>query len=568
MLAVVKVYREKKLSEAEIRRNALKLTLSSNARKIPFKVLLKYIIAVIFGVNLFRAFNIRYYNQTGDAAGFVDVLANPGGMSTLHFAYGDGLVNLRSLVSLGNNFICPDSLSFGGNDFNFYNFHAYLIGYVTRHFSFLTNNPVTFSLGLLALSITAGLVFIYNYFRSNNVGLPIAISFIFIVLLNPIFFMGLSWNPYVNRLIFGPSIFVILKLFNKRLLSRAEYYQVIFAMTLCVLISERSSLFIGLSVLGSMYIRRNYLKKMNVFDFFLLVLSIAAISWYVLWSSKITTNKDYSTPSFGLMIDNFNSAMTGKRLEALSTFLLVLLPLFLIMIQNKKLILLAAVLLAPSIIISEQVSYLNSFYAHYQSDFFAIIVAFAAVSLVEIHKLRIRVPVMIGILFISIFSFIVYNQSIYSKFTQPQLSLSESSTKYFQEVTNSLGLYFLPNNSERIRMYKESKKLENDFFLKVATPVKKSKDFISAPEEFMPALIGVGAVNVNYFPVGVGKDKYVVAPYTSQDATLPDVSIYGVVPVELQSIWSSCIQSILEDQYRIKTIQIINGRKAILFEKD
>ena len=159
---MVRVYREKKLSESEIRRNALKKAISRCAKKIPFKSLLKYLVTAIFGINLFRAFYLRYYSQTGDAAGFVDVLANPGQASTLHFAYGDGLVNLRSLVSLGNNFICPDSLSFGGNDVNFYNYHAYLIGYVTRHFNFLTNNPVTFSLSLLALSISAGLFFIYS----------------------------------------------------------------------------------------------------------------------------------------------------------------------------------------------------------------------------------------------------------------------------------------------------------------------------------------------------------------------------------------------------------------------
>lgn len=563
---MVKVYREKKLSEAEIRRNALKLAILNYAKKIPFKALLKYFVAAIFGINFFRALHLRYYSQTGDAAGFVDVLANPGQASTLHFAYGDGLVNLRHLVSLGNNFVCPDSLSFGGNDFNFYNFHAYLIGYITRHFSFLTNNPVTFSLSLLALSISAGLVFIYNYLRSNGVGLIISITFIVVILLNPMFFMGLSWNPYVNRLIFGPSIFVILKLFNKRLLSRVEYFQVIFAMSLCVLISERSSLFIGLAVLGTMFIRRSFLKNMNAFDFFLLAFSIAAIFWYVLWSSKITTNKDYTRPSLSLMVDNFSSAMTGSRLVALSTFLLVLLPFLTLIIQNKKLFLLAAVLLAPSIIINDQVSYLNSFYAHYQSDFFAIIVAFSAVCLVDVLKLRIKIPLIVGILIVSIFSFVVYNQSIYSKFSKPQLSFSASSTRFFQEVTKSLGFFFLPNNSEGVRLEIENKKKENDFFLKVALPVKNSREFISAPEEFMPALIGVGAVNVDYFPVGVGKNKYVIAPYPAQDSILPDVSIYGAVPVELRGTWSSCIQSILEDQYYIKSLQIVNGRKAILFE--
>jgi len=564
---VVKVYREKKLSEAEIRRNAIKLAISSQAKKVPLKTLLKYLVAAIFGINLFRAFSLRYYSQTGDAAGFVDVLANPGQASTLHFAYGDGLVNLRNLVSLGNNFICPDSLSFGGNNFDFYNFHAYLIGYVTRHFSFLANNPVTFSMSLLALSITTGLLFIYNHLRSNGVGLFIALTFIVVILINPIFFMGLSWNPYVNRLIFGPSIFIILKLFNKRLLNRTEYWQVIFAMILCVLISERSSLFIGLAVLGTMLIRRSIFERMNTFDFFLLAFSIAAIFWYVFWSSKITTNKDYTRPSLNLMVDNFSSAMTGSRLVALSTFLLVLLPFLTLIVQNKKLILLTSFLLAPSIIINDQVSYLNSFYAHYQSDFFAIIVAFSAVCLVDALRLRIKIPLTAGILLIWVFSFVVYNQSIYSKFTQPQLSYTASSTQYFQEVTNSLGLYFLPNNSERIRLYIENKRKENLFFQNVALPAKGSREFVSAPEEFMPALIGVGAVNIDYFPVGVGKNKYVIAPYTELASKLPDVSIYGVVPAEYRDKWSSCIQSILEDQYYIKTLQTVNGRKAILFER-
>lgn len=567
ILSVVKVYREKKLSQAEIRRNARNLALSRFVKKVPYGTLLKYLIAVIFGTNLFRAFYTRYYTQTGDAAGFVDVLANPGNSSNLHFAYGDGLVNLRSLISLGNNFVCQDSLSFGGKDFDFYYFHAYLIGYVTRHFGFLSNSPVTFSLSLLALSVTAGLVFIYNHLRNNGVSLPITLTFIVVILINPMFFMGLSWNPYVNRLIFGPSIYVLLKLLNKKLLTRTEYIKVIIAMTLCVLISERSSLFIGIAVFGSMIIRCATLRKIHPFDYFLLAYSCGAIYWYILWSSQITTNKDYSRPSLGLMIDNFTSAMIGERLAAMSTFFLVLLPFLLLIIQNIKLFLLAAVLLAPSIVINDQVGYLNSYYAHYQSDFFAIIVAFAAVCLVNVRRLRIKNPIVIGLLFISVFSTVMYNQSVYSKFAGPQESFSVTSTRYFQEVSNSLGFYFLPNNSEKVKSYLENKKIENDFFMNVALPVKNSSEFISAPEEFMPALIAVGAVNVDYFPVGVGKNKYVIAPYLSQDSLSPDVSIYGVVPVELQKTWSSCIRSILQEQYRVKNVQVVNGRKAILFER-
>jgi hypothetical protein len=252
---------------------------------------------------------------------------------------------------------------------------------------------------------------------------------------------------------------------------------------------------------------------------------------------------------------------------ALSTVLWVLLPFLILRVKNKKLSLLTSILLLPSIIINDQVSYLNSFYAHYQSDFFAIVVAFSAVCLVDALRLRIKIPLTAGILLIWIFTFTVYEQSVYSKFSQPQLSYSAASSKFMQEVTNSLGLYFLPNSSEQIKMYIENKRKENIFFQNVASPVKDLREFISAPEEFMPALIGVGAVHVDYFPVGVGKDKYVIAPYTELNSKLPDVSIYGVVPVVFRGKWSSCIQSILEDKYYIKKLQTVNGRKAILFER-
>jgi hypothetical protein len=72
---------------------------------------------------------------------------------------------------------------------------------------------------------------------------------------------------------------------------------------------------------------------------------------------------------------------------------------------------------------------------------------------------------------------------------------------------------------------------------------------ISAPEQFMPALVTNGLRKIDYFPVGVGEVQTIVVPFTDDGFDVVEVSIYGLVPVESRPIFSEEIKRILANSY-------------------
>jgi len=556
-----KVYGKRKSSASEVRRKARKETFKRILSVVPIATLIKYLIFTIFAINLFRALRIRYFSQTGDAAGFVDVLSNTSDPGSLNFAYGVGLQSIHQMVVLGDNFSCPASIP-AGTDVNFFYYHAYIIGFVFRYFSALFPDPTIPTLGLLAVSIATGLIAIYNFLRVRGLSVVIASIFLLSVLISPLFYQGLSWNPYINRLFFGPAIYVVLGLLRSNECTRPRYIRIFLAAIFCITLNERASLYIGIAILLCMLVQGFGNSKFDIHRVILLSISFSGVAWYVIWTYFISNNADYRSKSLSSMFINFTSAMTGHRLSSFLVLLTVLLPFIFLAATSFRLLLSVIVLLVPIVVVNDSTGNLDSFYAHYQSDFFPLIVAFAAVGLASLKKMsvsKIALPVWI---LVSLISISIYNQSNY-----PETKLSSSFSKSFPEVVNSLGFYFLPNNFEDVKSYLQNRNEVNSVFKQVAEAVTNVNSSISAPEELMPALIYSRKANIDYYPVGVGTSDYVIASYSSDSPNMPDVSIYGVVPAEIRPIWSRCIQQVLVSNYALVRIWKIGDGFVSLHRK-
>lgn len=555
---MVKVYREKKLSPSEVRRKARKETFERVIGVISIRTLIKYLIFTIFAVNLFRALRIRYFSQTGDAAGYVDVLSNTSDPGSLNFAYGTGVLAIHKMVVLGSDFKCPTSIP-AGTDTNFFYYHAYLIGFVFRYFAALFPDPTIPTLGLLSASVSFGLFAIYNFFRTKKVALPVCAAFILLVLTSPLFYQGLSWNPYINRLFFGPSIYVVLSLMREDKIARSKLLKISIAAILCISLSERSSLYIGIAILLCLILRGRSRFKLDFSHCVLAVISVTGIIWYIVWTYLISSNRDYSSGSFSNLLANFNSAVMGARLNSFMVLITALVPFILLATASFRLFFAAIILLIPIIVVNDSTGNLDSYYAHYQSDFFPIFLAFAAVGLSNINLMKIRSAAFSAWIAVSLLASLAYIND-----QRPELPLKDSLQISTNEVSNSLGLYYLPNNSELARNYLQSKKMVNDTFRTIGAFISTKDSRVSAPEELMPSLISNDNRSIDYFPIGVGTSQFVLAPYLATNPEIPDVSIYGSVPLELRPLWSNCIQGVLKSKYDlVKEWQTGSGRISL-----
>jgi hypothetical protein len=558
---MVKKKRKMKHSPVVVNRKSVPGVIQGNLKRIPIRSFIFYLIFAILTINLFRAFRIRYFTQTGDAAGFVDVLSNTSSPSSLHFAYGVGLQSIHRMVVLGNDFICPASLP-PGTEANFFYYHAYLIGFVFRYLAALFPDPTVPTLGLLSLSISLGFIAIYQYLRSKQLSIVASLIFLLFVLCNPLVFQGLSWNPYINRLFFGPAIYVVLSLMQDGLISRSKMIKIFLAAIFCISLSERSSLYIGFAILLCLFIKKPRGSRLNLNEILLVILSAIGISWYAIWTYMISENSDYKSGSLSIYLANFNSAMSGQRLPSFVILLTVLLPFIILATTRFKLLISVFVLLVPIIVVNDSSGNLDSYYAHYQSDFYPLVFAFAAIGFSRMAKIKawnIVFPVwtIVSLLSVSLYN---NNQQIDSK-------LLSSLTIKLPEISNSLGLYYLPNNSNYIKDYLQNKHDVNAMFKDLGVAVPDDGSRISASEELMPALVSSGRTKVDYFPVGVGHNDYVFASYINGFPDSPDVSIFGAVPTELRPIWSSCIQKVLDSQYQVVGNWRTGGGLISLFKK-
>jgi hypothetical protein len=558
---MVKNKGKKTRSPVIVKRKSVVGVVRHNLKIIPIRSYIFYLIFLVLTINLFRALRIRYFTQTGDAAGYVDVLSNVSSPSSLHFAYGVGLQSIHRMVVLGNDFICPASLP-AGTESNFFYYHAYLIGFVFRYLAALFPDPTVPTLGLLSLSVSLGFIAIYQYLRSKKLSIIASVIFLLFVVCSPLVFQGLSWNPYINRLFFGPSIYVVLSLMQDGVISRSKMIKIFLSAIFCISLSERSSLYIGIAILLCLFIKKQKMFRLNLNEILLVILSAIGISWYAIWTYLVSENSDYKSGSLSIYLANFNSAMSGQRLSSFVILLTVLVPFILLSTTRFKLLISVLILLVPIIVVNNSTGNLDSYYAHYQSDFYPLVIAFAAVGFSGMAKMKdwnmvFPVWALVSLLSVSLYN---NNQQIDSK-------LLSSFIVKLPEISNSLGFYYLPNNSKFIKDYLQNKRDMNAMFKDLGAAVPDDGSRISASEELMPALVGSGRTNIDYFPVGVGHNNYVFASYVNDFPDSPDVSIFGAVPTELRPIWSNCIQKVLDSQYELVGSWRTGGGLISLFKR-
>jgi hypothetical protein len=503
-----------------------------NLRKV-----LNLTLLVTVAVSMTTAFRYRYFEQTGDAASFFDFFAK---ITEGGFLRSDFTLSTHSLYyymySVSADDICTTAwtpLHDGQSNFHW---HAYLIVLLSPLLQLLPIDSLFVVLMTVSISYISGLIVVYGYLRRNKITFPKTLLFLFLVASWPVLQEGLLGQPYIDRLLFGPAIALVVSIADFSLSRKSKQYLFFVSFILCVAVSERASLIAGLiACLLVVYFRKMNSTSFNNLGF---LFGFLGVAWYVIWNILFSKSDYYSNnASLKQIILNFKEIFGGIRSEGAISFAIYLLPLLIIIATLQlKLITISLIAVAPNLFVSIGGAEFTGLHTHYHAMYIPFLVAFAAVALAKGESGALKHNRSIPILIFSTFlSFVTYGGQTY--WQNAELNVIR--------LTKILGVQQMLSGQFDVSVKNPKSQVISSVFK------NKAQSSVSAPEVFWPHLLYRDIAKVHYFPVGVGIDEYVIAPYKSKFDDLPDISIYGMMPRDKIISWSPCIQKTLDEKYKL-----------------
>jgi hypothetical protein len=515
------------------------------------------LISMIFCISITRGFLSRWPIQNADSAAYVDFFSHK---HPSDFLRSDMTLSVWPLVQF---------IQSGSQDFqqlltntnvgtsNFF-WHAYVLTGIISVLGisnfFLFPNLFFLPIVLMSISFVMGLTLIFQYLSSKLSSLQAGI-FIGLLLVNPIFFQSILGQTYIDRLFFGPAIYILLRIIDLKKLSLKD--SIISFLT--ILISERTALYLGIAIILSLiFFRQKDLKSDSKVQILALV-GVTGVCWFLFWNIYFATSDYYSAISLGGVLSNFNSAMSGSRSLLLAELILVLLPLLILISTNIYLSILSAVLILPNVLFNIGGAELTGFYTHYHSGYSPLIFTLAAFGYVNLSRSSIFRLGFKRLFEICVLFFISIWIISYWQFTNSVTPLNSFLTNQIAgKSLDALGI-----TPSEIRLTRE--KTAKDFHDLLAR-VPEKKELISIPEFLFPTALSLGFSKVSYFPVDVGVSRYVVAPYTTSSSNYPDVTIYGLTPESDRLPWGRALQEVLNTRYDVFSHEIVQGVKVIIYK--
>ena len=500
------------------------------------------ILFLVLSIQIFRGLESRWILQNGDAAGYVDILSPDSGIKTFRFAYGFSTTRLFELIRLGTEEVNEIGFIDPYQNVPFYQAHPYLIGYIFR-FIRIEFLPIEFlPLAALSMSYAIGLVALIFFALKNQINIYLSMLLICIILTSPIFIFSLIGQPYIDRLSFGPFIIIFLKLIEPRNLARKEWIQVLCLILICILLSERSSLMVGVLVITLTLLTKRKAEPLSSFGKLAFSLALLGIGWYIFWSSVISRNRDIANNSnFDMFIYNGKSFLFGNRHELAMTFIFTLLPFLISIIFRSKFFLLLPIFVAPNILVSIGGAELSGYYTHYHAMYLPIVVTVLYISVLMFFTSSKsptkRIIFTAALIFALSLNFLQYGKG----------NLHPVNFKlHFGQIADSLG--FIPSE---VKATREAREIE---FTRIFQSIDPINSGISLPEGLMPLSLSNGMTKMSYFPVGIGQSEYLIVPFTDEKFTSVEFSLYGLVPTKDRKDWSDSILRAIEKSYsKIRT---------------
>lgn len=515
------------------------------SRKIPslnlekdqkyFYISLKFTLWLLAGFMIMRGLMGRYFTQDTDSAFYFSLMNPNDNRTSIDQEFNNSFFELIKLVNDG---ITGESrlTNFGTTQpVPLYQNHLYVLPYLVNFINGPLLQNIYFPFFLMSSSYIFGLYVLFTYLRKHSQNVTLYPGFFLIlVIISPVFFYSLNGQLYMDRLSFGPVIYVLIRILEKSEL-KAKLIKISIVTVVAYTISERVALSLGLSILIVSFKSRNFDVKSQLK---LAILGSIGVLWYFVWSILLSKSFYSSSVEPITLFNNLLSVMNGTRTINFATFVVVLLPFLFLSLNTWRGTVALLLALIPNLLVTVGGAELTGFLTHYHSLYLPVMLSTSAYGLCKWtgNKFRYYKPTVYtsGILLLALATL-----SISTAYKQDQVSLFKGLAISGGKILEGFGVF---TNERRIQA-EEFRKFATQF------PSYVGEKNVVTPPELMPALALQGAKNLTFFPIGLGVDRFVIVSYLSNSLRSPYVDSFGLIPPKLIRDWSSIQQRILDTQY-------------------
>jgi len=502
---------------------------------------LTYFFISLYLYYIFYKFNInRFPSLHTDSAGYVDLIEgikNGYGFNSPIFS---SFFSYIPYLSLEPQKFCNELFESVHKGSSYLNWHPYLIAYPLAFISWLLKiNSIEIASAANSINVIGSIGIIYWYLRFKKMSVLPSLFYCIFLLTSSIWIGMIYGQLYFDRLMLFPGILMVLALAGRCISGRQRIATILGTYFLCMLISERTALIASLVIIGYAFLsgKDENIKNRILFIF----LSFIAIFYLYMYKSLYQNNLYYSSITFSSIIGNIKDAFSIEtRMSNLTLkWFIILFPFISISIFNKRFFVIVLGVLIPNLMVSVGGAEKTGFLTHYHAVYFPILIGFSTIAFSNLGKFHNKIiPIAISLLLISynIFINIDRDDEIY------RFNSFLEARRVFNRYTD-----IIPNSK-----LNKSLSINGNYLNGIASLIPKNSS-VSSPEILMPSLVRNGNRYVDYFPIGLGLNDYIVVQKDQKSDTYV-VTTY--LDYDSSMKIQKCITDIVKDKY--KKVEYIN----------
>lgn len=458
---------------------------------------------------------------------------------------------IQDLITAPASKICEYQFENDGREYlNIYERHSLPILYGLAGLRTLFPAKVIYY--LCALVAFPGLLLVV-YFRSRNIGLPVIISVILLLMVafHPAWSYSSFGQFYADKLFPILCIVYFFILHDWITLDRRRPLALFVIGILAASTSERSIIMLVAGTLG-VYALFGFRRRWSRLDILPLILIAILGSYVYIYMHFVQHNSDYGSFSSGFYAFISTISTNTEAARPIYKFLLINL-LFLVPFGffAKRWGLIALCSMIPNVIGSIGGAEKLGWSTHYHSAYFPFLIIALVMGSASLLKTRSRVLIPIAMtLAITVMLFYAF----IDPFPPPSVSFS---LKRIRETGLIKTVEFATASGPAEPIIKQAEYLKN-----IAAFIPPGSE-VSTLEGYMPALYEKGVKWIHFYPLGLGKSDYLIVPYTQKDNVRRWEGFVSYLGPDVVAQANSCLQKRINEQYTLVK-EFPNSGTAIL----
>lgn len=522
-----------------------------SVKKNRFYEMLILIMMLMVSIYMLTAYNaVKFYSLGTDTAGFIDLIRAVAQNGTMVSPIFSSVYSVIPFLTASSNIYCVSDLLSVNQTSNFLQWHPYLITYaLALPVKYFGVAPLTIAALINAVNIACSLALIYCFLRGRGLVVWECLSFIFAVVVSQYWVGAIAGQFYFDRLFLLPGLVLVLYCYQKLDGNYRVWLSVcFFAMLSSVLISERTALMACVLSLGYwLLLVENRLKERGLAIF---IFSIVGLVYFIIYMKFFQNSLYYNRLDWKGVLHNITIALSpdGVLYGPTLKWIGIVSPMVILSFaKNWRYGLLTISALAPNLLVTVGGAEKTGFATHYHAGYIPFLVGFAAIGYASLAN-KVRAHSLPGHFWKK------FSKSIFISIAVVVSGLAVSQIKETREMYGTIA-WLNSGFDSMVQKRNESMKFVGSL------PTDAT---ISSPEWIMPALAAAGISKVDYMPIGILKNKYVIAQYNSEKH-LPEIPSY-LDPSSKDRI-SACIQDKLILNYKIKSEAMIGSSRYVIYEK-